>query len=189
MKNEMNNLITSSTASTVDVTYLQIVNEFLNSLKPSYKEVTVKKTLDEFYELCMKNKSLINKSDFSLNVSKITINQVVLLQRIIENRINAGEISKSHAKNQFTIINSFCNFISQKNIAKIYYKAPNFFQVEKKLKKEIEPLIFGFMEFIKSKNYSSRNNYVQTVKLFLDFTGYQYDTDYKVFFNEDQIKK
>lgn len=187
----MNNFVKSSyvnnSVSERKIMYDQTVNEFLNSLKTSYKRVTVKKVLDEFYDLCIKDKKLINK--WGLEISKITNKQFILYQLSIERRINLGEISKNYGRNLLTILRLFCNFISNNYNAQVYFKVPNYSRIRKKLRIENDSLISGFTNFLTTKNYSSSNNHVNCVKQFLNFIGYQHGINQNDFFNKEQFIK
>jgi len=187
----MNNSVISSAVNYSDserkIVYNQTVNEFLNSLKPSYKKVTVKKVLDEFYDLCIKDKKLINK--WGLDVSKITTKHFNLYQHSIERRISLGEISKNYARNLLTILRLFCKFISINYNAQIVFKALNYIRIRKKQKIEKDSIISDFSIFLTTKNYASSNNHVDCVKLFLNFIGYQHEVNQNHFFNKDQFIK
>lgn len=177
--------------SLIDSEYSHLVNEFTNTLSPTYDRVNIKLILNQLYSSCAEDNKLFSKTDSKLMINKLTLTHILKFQQKIVNRLNTNQISKSYAKNLLFYIGQFLKYLANNEIVKIFYKPPNFFRNEMMTieKPESDLLLSRFVLFLENKNYSNFNNYLKNVKHFLEFSGLTVEIKSINFFLEEHIKK
>jgi len=157
----------------IDRRFNQILEEFLYKYDTStnkYKR-DVRRNITLLYKHCLEDKKVISNRDSSLIINHITLEHVLDFQKKIENQVYTNVLSKSAAMLILYNVRSFLNFLSEKEILRLYYKPINLRDRRKKINdKERNPLIKEFEGYLKNRNYSRLRQITFQAESFIKFT-------------------
>ncbi|TQR25628.1 hypothetical protein C7Y47_24365 [Lysinibacillus sphaericus] len=174
----------------LDKNYEQLVNEFLEIQNIKSGKSSVISFLVILYSDLMKDNKLISKNNSSLLLNKVTLMHIMKFQTNIESLVTLRKLTKETGQEIPFIINDFLNFLSKKNIVKIYYKPLHFIPIPTQtFAKNNLSVISGFREYLTQKNYTHINIYVNSVENFFKHSCFECNNLYNELFWKENIKK
>ncbi|WP_342026032.1 site-specific integrase [Cytobacillus pseudoceanisediminis] len=145
--------------------------------KSAFEKTKVMEALNIFYYILQNEADILSKKDSTIKINKLHLRHILKIQSYIESLTDI----KGSAKNTFLqYLNDFCELLTKKNIAKIYYKAPHKKSAIQKKENRLT-ISLKFQDFMTRKNYSDSTcqNYVRYVEMFLRNANYKDDFHYK----------
>lgn len=130
-----------------------------------------------FYQECQKEKDLFPSKKTTIQLKKLKMIHILKIQEQVELLLKKGELEKSEATLILNYLSKFCRFLTNKEIAKIYYKPPASSKNYAKKSKNKFPIISKFTSFMEIRNYASATiqNYITNVNYFLNYSNYKVD--------------
>ncbi|MEK5146748.1 site-specific integrase [Psychrobacillus sp. FSL K6-4615] len=150
----------------------EIIEEFRRRFS-STKQKDIEKFVDFFYKECQKDSFLFcSNNDIQLN--KLNLSHAMKIQEQVEALKSMNQLDIKEATSYLYFLDRFCKFLTQKEVAKIYYILPIKQKNSKKNKNPTLPLITDFEVFLNLKRYSHTTIRCSLVniKSFLKFFNY-----------------
>lgn len=158
--------------SNIEIPLIEISEEFM-MLQPNDQQNSAL-FIDFFYKECQKEKDLFLNQNSTIQFKKLEIKHILKIQSHIEYLVIKKQLEESMAFIFLNYLTRFCEFLTKKEITKIYYKKPQRNKKPQNISIINSPILMEFENFMKKKNYSSATNhgYVTSVKCFLKYSNY-----------------
>lgn len=150
----------------------EIIEEFRRRFS-STKQKDIEKFVDFFYKECQKD-SFLFSSNNDIQLNKLNLSHAMKIQEQVEALKSMNQLDIKEATSYLYFLDRFCKFLTQKEVAKIYYILPIKQRNSKKNKNPTLPLITDFEVFLNLKRYSHTTIRCSLVniKSFLKFLNY-----------------
>ncbi|WP_391204414.1 tyrosine-type recombinase/integrase [Psychrobacillus sp. L4] len=152
--------------------FKEIVVEFCGNY-PSSLQKDIEKFIDIFYKECQKEKRIFDLNK-QIQLNKLTLSHVIKIQEQLDILKLKKELGIKEAPSLLYFLEQFCKFLTQKDIAKLYYILPKKKVITKNKEKLNLSLINGYENYLNLKRYSSttiKRRLVNT-RSFLKFLNY-----------------